>query len=104
VMNGSVQQTQLFNLKDNPDEFLDEHHAPEVVALTGSTPAKHQVNLANDPQYASKLEEMEALLLAEMRRLNDPWRLWDQPDDGLTPPAEGPLTGQRKVRKKPKSN
>lgn len=103
VMNGSVRETQLFNLKDNPHEFLAEHHAPEVIALNGSSPAKHQVNLATDPQYATKLEEMEALLLAEMRRLNDPWRLWNQPADGLTPPPEGPLTGQGKARKKSKS-
>ena len=102
-MNGSVRETQLFNLKDNPHEFLAEHHAPEVIALNGSSPAKHQVNLATDPQYATKLEEMEALLLAEMRRLNDPWRLWNQPADGLTPPPEGPLTGQGKARKKSKS-
>ncbi len=27
------------------------------------------------------------LLLSEMRRLDDPYRLWNQPDDGLTPPA-----------------
>jgi hypothetical protein len=32
---------------------------------------------------------MESLLLAEMRRYDDPWRLWDQPDDGLTPPPAG---------------
>jgi hypothetical protein len=32
---------------------------------------------------------METLLLAEMRRYDDPWRLWDQPDDGLTPPPAG---------------
>ncbi len=31
---------------------------------------------------------METLLLSEMRRLDDPWRLWDQPDDGLAPPKE----------------
>ncbi len=103
VINGSVRETQLFNLKDNPHEFLAEHHAPEVIALNGSSPAKHQVNLATDPQYVTKLEEMEALLLAEMRRLNDPWRLWNQPADGLTPPPEGPLTGQGKAKKKSKS-
>jgi choline-sulfatase len=28
---------------------------------------------------------MEALLLSEMRRLDDPYRLWDQPDDGVRP-------------------
>ena len=27
--------------------------------------------------------ELEALLLGEMRRLDDPYRLCDQPDDGL---------------------
>jgi hypothetical protein len=47
------------------------------------------VNLAGDPRHADKLKEMESLLLAEMRRYDDPWRLWDQPDDGLTPPPAG---------------
>lgn len=88
VMDGSVRETQLFNLKDNPDEFLMEHHDANVIALTGTKPAPHQVNLANDPRYAEKLDEMEALLLTEMRRLDDPWRLWNQPSDGLTSPPE----------------
>ncbi|MGZ8900425.1 MAG: hypothetical protein ACXW3Z_10045, partial [Limisphaerales bacterium] len=48
VMNGSVRETQLFNLKDNPNEFLAEHHDAKVTTLTGITPAKHQVNLARD--------------------------------------------------------
>jgi len=81
VMDGDVRETQLFNLKDNPEEFLIEHHASQVTTLTGVTPAKHQVNLASDPRYADKLAEMEALLLTEMRRLDDPWRLWNQPAD-----------------------
>ena len=89
VMNGSIRETQLFNLKENPDELLAEHRAPTVVALTGAQPAGHQLNLAADPEHAAKLAEMEALLLAEMRRLDDPWRLWNQPDDGLTPPGSG---------------
>jgi len=80
VMDGAVRETQLFNLRDNPHEFLAEHHDPAVIALTGVKPAEHQVNLANDPRHADKLAEMQALLLAEMRRLHDPWRLWDQPD------------------------
>ena len=63
VMNGSVRETQFFNLKDNPNELLIEHHDAKVVALTDATPTKHQVNLAGDPQYADKLAEMEALLL-----------------------------------------
>jgi choline-sulfatase len=79
VMDGTVRETQLFNLAENPDELLREHHNPAVVALTGNQPKPNQVNLASDPKYAGKLKEMEALLLAEMRRLDDPARLWDQP-------------------------
>jgi choline-sulfatase len=101
VMNGAVRETQLFNLKENPDELLAEHHDPKVTALTGVKPTKEQTNLASDPKHAAKLAEMQALLLAEMRRLNDPWRLWNQPADGLTPPPEGPPSGQGKGRKRP---
>jgi arylsulfatase A-like enzyme len=98
VMNGEVRETQLFNLAENPSEFVKEHHAPDVIALTGAKPAPQQVNLATDPKHAAKLAEMQALLLAEMRRLHDPWRLWNQPADGLTPPPEGPLGGQGKAK------
>lgn len=81
VLDGQVRERQLFHLGDNPHELLQEHHDPAVIALTGRTPEKHQVNLASDPRYADKLREMESLLLAEMRRLDDPWRLWNQPQD-----------------------
>lgn len=81
VLDGKVRETQLFNLADNPDEFLVEHHDPKVIALTGTTPKKEQVNLASDPKHAKKLEEMEALLLAEQKRLDDPHRLWNQPKE-----------------------
>ncbi|MEW6303548.1 MAG: sulfatase-like hydrolase/transferase [Verrucomicrobiota bacterium] len=92
---GAVHETQLFNLAENPDELLEQHHDPRVIALTGVKPAAHQVNLAKDPRYAGKLAEMEALLLAEMRRLHDPYRLWNQPDDGLVPPPDVPV-GKKK--------
>ncbi|MES2789480.1 MAG: sulfatase-like hydrolase/transferase [Planctomycetota bacterium] len=95
VNNGSVRETQLFNLAENPDELLQQHHDPAVIRLTGVTPAAHQINLAGKPEYAPKLAEMEALLLAEMRRLRDPYRLWNQPDDGL------PALSQRGPRAKP---
>ena len=88
VLDSTVREQQLFNLAANPNEFLQQHHAPEVIALTGITPKPNQVNLAGDPAFAAKLKEMEALLLSEMRRLNDPYRMWNQPDDGLEPPAE----------------
>lgn len=79
-----VEETQLFNLADNPNEFITQHHDPAVIELVGTQPAKDQLNLAGDPEYQDKLAEMEALLLAEMRRHDDPYRLWNQPDDGLT--------------------
>jgi choline-sulfatase len=85
VMDGAVHETQLFNLAENPHEYLAEHGKNDPT-LT---------NLADDPKHAEKVKEMKALLLSEMRRLNDPYRLWDQPHDGLTPPA-------RKKRKKTK--
>ena len=77
VMDGAVRKTQLFNLENNPNEFIAEHGKKDPL-LT---------NLAKDPTHADKLAEMEALLLSEMRRLDDPYRLWNQPDDGLTPPT-----------------
>ena len=64
-----------------PRELLIEHHDEAVVELTGHRPEPHQVNLAGDPRHAEKLAEMEALLLSEMKRLDDPYRLWDQPQD-----------------------
>ena len=81
VLDGKVRETQLFNLAENPDEFLEQHHAEEVVALTGHKPAPNQKNLADDPRFAKVRQELEALLLAEQRRLDDPFRLWDQPQD-----------------------
>jgi arylsulfatase A-like enzyme len=100
---GQSRHVQLFNLADNPEEFLVEHQDPKVIALTGVTPAEHQVNLADDPWYASQLKEMQGLLLAEMRRLEDPWRLWNQPDDGLpSPPKAAPKTKSKKA--KPQKN
>jgi len=80
VMDGEVRETQLFNLADNPQELLIEHHAPEVVAMTGNQPETNQVNLAGDPRYAEKLAELEALLLIQQQQLDDPYRLWNQPE------------------------
>lgn len=73
TMDGKVRETQLFNLKENPHEFLPEHGKND----------SRLTDLAENPQYASKLAEMEALLLSEMRRLDDPYRLWNQSQDGL---------------------
>ncbi len=100
VLEGVVREKQLFNLVENPHEYLAEHHAPSVIALTGVPPEAEQTNLASDPRFADKLGEMEALLLAEMRRLDDPYRLWYQPTDGLTPPAKpAPKVKKPRVKK-----
>ena len=78
VMDGAVRETQLFNLAANPNEFLPEHQKEDPL----------QTNLAEDPAHAEKVAEMQALLLDQMRLHDDPFRLWNQPDDGLpTPPA-----------------
>lgn len=79
VLDGEVRETQLFNLAENPHEFLEQHHDPEVSNLVGTETVADQVNLAGDPRYADKLAEMESLLLQEMSRLDDPYRLWNQP-------------------------
>ncbi|WP_286177255.1 family 16 glycoside hydrolase [Rhodopirellula sp. JC639] len=79
VLDGKVRETQLFNLAENPHEFLTQHHDASVSALVGTTPAPEQVNLADDPKYKAQRSRLEKLLLKEMRRLDDPYRLWDQP-------------------------
>ncbi len=81
-----VRETQLFDLNENPHEFLPEHKQGKAT------------NLANDPKHAAKLAEMRALLLAEMRRLGDPYRFSDQPVDGLVPPAHAPKNPKRKKK------
>ncbi|WP_372772911.1 sulfatase-like hydrolase/transferase [Mangrovibacterium sp.] len=68
VMDGAVQETQLFNLAENPNEYLPEH---------GKT-GEMETNLADNPKYAEKRKEMEALLLEQMEIHDDPYRLWDQ--------------------------
>ena len=81
VMEGNVRETQLFNLADNPMELLREHHDPTVITLTGNRPTAEQRNLAHDPRFAAQRAEMEALLLSEMERWDDPYRLHGQEED-----------------------
>ena len=52
-----------------------------MTELMEGVPKGNQLNLADDPRYAAKRQELEALLLSEQRRLEDPYRLWDQPKD-----------------------
>ena len=100
LMNGTIRRDQLFNLAENPHELLAEHHAPEIIAMTGFNPKPNQRNLADDPAYAMKLREMKALLLNQMRALDDPYRFSDQPDDGVAPrvPPKNPTRKRRSQR------
>ncbi|MBX3439877.1 MAG: sulfatase-like hydrolase/transferase, partial [Planctomycetaceae bacterium] len=73
VLDGQVRETQLFNLKQNPHEFLTEHHAADLRSLLGIEPEPEQINLAALPEFAAKREELETLLRQEMQRLGDPY-------------------------------
>ena len=77
--------TQFFNLAENPHEILAEHHAPSVAALLPQAPQPTHKNLADDPAYAARRAEMEKLLVAEMRRHDDPFRFSDQPQETKAP-------------------
>lgn len=68
VLEGTVRETQLFNLVENPNEYLPEHKKS----------GEMETDLAENPKHADKLAEMEALLLEQMIANNDPYRLWDQ--------------------------
>ena len=85
VLDGEVQKTQLFDLENNPEELLEEHHAEALVKQIGNKPKPEQRDLADDPKYAEKRAELEALLLKEMKRLADPHPLWDQPQEKVAP-------------------
>ena len=71
--------TQLFNLRENPHEFLLEHRAPSVAKHLATAPAAGQANLAGLAAYAAKREEMETVLLRQMQEHDDPYRFSDQP-------------------------
>ena len=71
AMDGDVRETQLFHLGENPHEFLPQHQREDAM----------ETDLAENPKFAPKRREMETLLLSEMRRLDDPYRMWNQPQD-----------------------
>jgi len=90
--------TQLFNLRDNPLEFLAEHHDAAVQAASGAAPTPAQRNLADDPAHAAVRAEMEALLGTEMARHDDPYRFGDQARVEPAPRVEpGPPAAARRA-------
>ena len=78
VLDGQVREQQLFDLSQNPNELLIEHHDREVIRLTGNEPTESQVNLAKDPRYAKQLAKMEQLLRQQMLEWDDPFPHWNQ--------------------------
>ncbi|MEO0530046.1 MAG: sulfatase-like hydrolase/transferase, partial [Planctomycetota bacterium] len=62
VLDGTVRETQLFDLEANPHELLD-----------GPDPRQH--DLAEDPIYAAQRQRLEALLAEECERWGDPYPL-----------------------------
>ena len=71
--------TQLFNIQENPHEFLAEHHDPTVLKSLPEQPTAKQKNLADDPEFATTCSAMESLLLEQMIQHDDPYRFSDQP-------------------------
>ena len=71
--------TQLFNIQENPHEFLAEHHDPTVLKSLPEQPTAKQKNLADDPEFATTRSAMESLLLEQMIQHDDPYRFSDQP-------------------------
>ncbi len=78
VLDGYVRETQLFDLNENPFEFLPQHHTDSVKQLTGAEPTKKQIDLSGDQSAAMRRQELESKLLKLMERYGDPYRLWDQ--------------------------
>ena len=75
VLDGAVRETQLFDLRANPREFLAEHRSPELSAIVGEALTERQTNLADSPEHAVKRRQLEELLASEMERLGDPYTL-----------------------------
>ncbi|MGI9429356.1 MAG: sulfatase-like hydrolase/transferase, partial [Bythopirellula sp.] len=75
VLDGAVQETQLFDLETNPDEYLHQHFNPDLQSQLGISPSREQVNLAEDPAYAERRAELEQLLRDQQRALGDPYEM-----------------------------
>jgi choline-sulfatase len=71
--------TQLFHLAENPHEFVEEHHAPDIAGRLATRPSAIQRNLAEVQDYDAQRKVMEAALLEQMIEHDDPYRFSDQP-------------------------
>ena len=78
LLDGEVRETQLFNLRENPREFLAEHHRPKLKRRLDIDPGPSQSDLAEQPEFAERRAELSRLLRQEMQRLGDPYVLSDR--------------------------
>lgn len=80
TLEGTVRETQMFDLTENPWELLVEHRVDSCIEQTGNRPSEHQQDLAELPEFATKRMELEMLLKEQQHTWGDPFMLWDQND------------------------
>lgn len=78
TLEGTVRETQMFDLTENPWELLVEHSTDSCIEQTGNRPGEHQQDIAELPDFAAKRVELERLLKDQQRTWGDPYMLWDQ--------------------------
>ena len=61
VLDGKVRQTQLFNLKQNPEELLVQHQDEAIISKTGNKPMKFRLTWQMI-QIFQKRKEMESII------------------------------------------
>ena len=75
VLGKTVRETQMFNLNNNPNEFLPEHHDEKLQSKLGIKLDPLQTDLSEHPDYQEQKSLLTNLLLAEMQELGDPYDL-----------------------------
>ena len=101
VLDGKVRETQLFNLAENPHEFLDQHTAEEVRKLSNASPTASQRNLANGPPTCQEAGGNGTSAARRDAKAQRSYRLWSQPDDGLETPQPRPRKNRGKKKGRP---
>jgi choline-sulfatase len=75
VDSNATQETQLFDLALNPNEFLLQHTDPGMASLLGLEATPNQIDLADHPAYALVRQAMEEKMMAQRKLHEDPYQL-----------------------------
>jgi choline-sulfatase len=75
VDSNRVQETQLFDLEQNPYEFLAEHKDPATAVLLGLATSPNQVDLADHPAYALVRQALEEKMMEQRKVHEDPYQV-----------------------------